>query len=169
MTRERRLFPVITIAIILACALVIPIKASSSKVVPAATGINLIIDFENGTILNYTGLDGTTVLNVTSEVLDVKAQWTGNLAYVTAIGGVSQDQTHWWQYWVNGEYASVAANWYELNDGDSIEWKRASSAFSNSGNNGMDPSLIIGSIILSIGAIGFLLVLYKWTAKKEIT
>ena len=152
--------------IILACVSVMPIKASGSKVVTAATGINLTINFENGTILNYTGLDGSTVLNVTGEVLDVKVQWTGNLAYITAIGGVSQDQAHWWQYWVNGEYGSVAANWYELKDGDSVEWKRTSSTFSNSGNNGIDPSLIIGSIILCIGAVGFLLTLYKLTEKR---
>ncbi len=167
MIRDRISFPVMVVAIILVCALAMPMKVSSSSIVPSATGISLRIDFDNGTTLDYSGLNGTTVLNVTGTVADLEIQWTGNLAYVKAINGVGQDQHHWWQYWVNGEYGSVAANWYELTDGDSIEWKRTSSAYSNSETNDFDYSLIIGAIIISIGAIGFLVVLHMRTLKKE--
>ncbi len=167
MTRDRIAPSVIVVAIILVCTLSISMHVADAKAVPAATGITLSVDFDNGTILNYSSLTGSTVLNLTNSVVDVEVQWTGGLAFVTAINGIKQDQHHWWQYWVNGEYGTVAANLYELNDGDSIEWKRTSSAYSTARVNALDYSLITGSIIISASAVGFLLVLYKWTAKKE--
>lgn len=137
-------------------------------VTPAALGISLMIDFENGTVLNFSGLNGTNVLNVTRSVVDVEVQWSGNLAFVTSIGGLRQEQNHWWQYWVNNQYASVASNMYILIDGDSIEWRRTSSSSgsSNSDTQTADITLVIGGITIAVIGIGFLLILH-WRMSRR--
>ena len=43
---------------------------------------------------------------------------------VTKIGDKkSSEKDGYWQYWINGEYASVGASDYLLKPGDKIEWK----------------------------------------------
>lgn len=133
----------------------------------AASGITLSIDFNNGTVLDFSGLNGTNVLNVTRSVIDVETQWSGYYAFVVAIGGVSQDQNHWWQYWVNGEYAPVASNMYNLANGDYIEWKRTSSRYTDLETQQLDYSLIIGVAITLIAGVGFLLILSRRTLRRE--
>lgn len=47
--------------------------------------------------------------------------------YVTAINGVDDGEGgRFWQYWVNGEYAAVGADWYVLEDGDAVVWHHTS-------------------------------------------
>ena len=81
---------------------------SGSEVIVAAEEITLTVDFGNGTTLEFSNLNGSNVLDVTSEVLNVQVQWYGPLAYIRGIEGVVGQGEYGWQYWVNGEFASAS-------------------------------------------------------------
>ena len=130
----------------------------------AAEGISVSVDFGNGTILEFNDLNGSTVLDVTSEVLDVQVQWYGPLAYIRGIGGVNAAGQSGWEYWVNGEFASMAVNLYTLVDGDVIEW-----VYSTPGSqtqSQQDPTLIPGVVVVSITGLGFITIVYVQTSRK---
>jgi len=131
----------------------------------AATSIDLVIDFGNGTVVSYSGLTATTVYNLTTMLFEVEAQWTGDRAFISAIAGVFQDESHGWQYWVNGNYAPVASNLYNLHDGDSVLWNRTISGFHSTTEP--DLTLIAGGLILAIGGIVFLALLYWRTMRRN--
>ena len=126
--------------------------------IPAANGINLTIDFGNGTVSNYTGLSATNVYNLTAAIFDVDAIWAGDRVYINAIEGVSRDETQGWQYWVNGNYATVAANLYTLNDGDFVLWNRTISGFQN--QTEPDSTALVGGLLIAVGGLVFLALLY---------
>ncbi|MHA1960146.1 MAG: DUF4430 domain-containing protein [Candidatus Thorarchaeota archaeon] len=132
----------------------------------AATGISLTIDFGNESSVSFDNLNATDALDLIQSVTVVNAVWYGDLAYVVEIAGVSSSSTEglWWQYWVNDELATVAANKLQLNDGDVVLWKRQGSAV---GGNAApdsalqtDTSLVIGSINLTVIGLLFLGFLY---------
>jgi hypothetical protein len=132
----------------------------------AASGITLIVDFGNGTVVNTTDLVGTDVLKVTESQYTVEIDWYGSLAFVTSIAGLQNSGSKVWQYWVNGLYASVACNVFEVSDSDTIVWNYTSSEFT--GQSGGQPS---GDILLAVALVGgfgvaVLLVLY-WVAKRR--
>jgi len=135
---------------------------SGSDAIIAAEGLSLSVDFGNGTIITFSNLNGSTVLDVTSEVLSIQIQWYGPLAYVRGIEGVIAEGQYGWQYWVNDKFASMAASLYSLEDGDTVLW-----VFS-SPNPGIqqDPTLIPGASIVSILGLGFITVLYIQTSRK---
>jgi hypothetical protein len=131
----------------------------------AATGINLVIDFGNGTVASFSGLTATTVYNLTVMLFEVDAQWTGDHVFINAIDGVYQDESHGWQYWVNENYASVAANLYNLHDGDSVLWNRTISGFHSTTEP--DMTLIVGGVFLVTGGIVFLAILHRRTMRRK--
>lgn len=133
-------------------------KQFDAQSIPAATGIELTIDFGNGTVLNYTGLSATNVYNLTTMIFDVDVRWAGNRVYIDAIDGVFRDEIHGWQYWVNGNYATVAANLYTLNDGDFVIWNRTISGFQ--GQTEPDSTALIGGLLIAAGGLAFLALLY---------
>ena len=129
-----------------------------------ATGIELEIDFGNDTIILFSDVEGTDVLSITEGQLDLVVEWYGNLAYVTAIEGVSNDpQTGlFWQYWVNDELAPVAANLMTVNDTDHILWRRTSSNFIEPPGTENDSGVLVGIIVIGILSpvfLGFLQVI----------
>ncbi len=132
----------------------------STSIVTAATGLTLIVDFGNGTALDTTGLSGMTVLEVTQSVYSVSVDWSGSLAFVTAIGGVQNTAARAWQYWVNGAYASVACNIYELSDSDIIVWNRTSSGYTGTSSGQQIHELIIGAALVGGFGVSVLVVLY---------
>ena len=154
-------------AVILAALPLAPALQTRYPVSLSALGITLRIDFGNGTTVTFNGLSGTTVLNVTDSVVDVETNWAGDLAYIVSIDGVSQDQNHWWQYWVNGNYATVAANWFSLQDGDSVLWNRTVFGSQNTISTDIDSTLIEGGILLGVGGLGFMLLLYVRMSRRE--
>ncbi|MFW9957257.1 MAG: DUF4430 domain-containing protein [Candidatus Odinarchaeota archaeon] len=134
----------------------------SSDFVLAAERITLTIDFGNGTIREYNDLNGSTVLEVTSSVLDVDIQWFGTLAYIRGIEGFVGEGEYGWQFWVNGEFASVAVNLYTLEDNDTIEW-----VYSTPNPQPVqDPTLIPGASIILISGIGFLAIVYVQSSRR---
>ncbi|MEK7510518.1 MAG: DUF4430 domain-containing protein [Patescibacteria group bacterium] len=51
-------------------------------------------------------------------------EFPGLGVFIEAIHGVHNSKNAYWQYWVNGEYATVGAAQYILKDDDKILWKR---------------------------------------------
>ena len=130
----------------------------------SASSISLTIQFANGTALDYVNLEGTTVLNVTESVVEVEANWFGDLAYVISIAGVHEDVGGSWEYWVNGERPSVAANKYQLEDGDSVLWKQPVPGETNM-TGPLDSSIPIAIGATSFLGVGYLVIIYlrtKW-------
>ncbi|MHA2177897.1 MAG: DUF4430 domain-containing protein [Candidatus Thorarchaeota archaeon] len=134
----------------------------STDTIIAAEGISVSVDFGNGTILEFDNLSGTTVLNVTSEVLNVQIDWYGPFGYIRGIEGVVGAGQTGWQYWVNGVFASVAVNLYFLNDGDSLEWVYSGPVTQTQ----EDPTLIPGAAVVSISALGFIAIVYIQTSRR---
>lgn len=132
---------------------------------PAATGITLIVDFGNGTVVNRTGLSGANVLEVTQGEFEVEVDWYGPLAFVTAIDGLSSSGTNQWQYWVNGQYASSACNYYQLDEMDSIVWNRTGSAYTGTSTGGGE-TLIAISLVAGFG-LAVLALLYIVVRRRK--
>ncbi|MFX1578870.1 MAG: DUF4430 domain-containing protein [Promethearchaeota archaeon] len=132
--------------------------------ITAAEGITLTVDFGNGTIIDYNNLNGSSVLNVTSSVLDVEVEWFGPFAYIRGIEGLSGEGAEGWEYWVNGEFASIAVNLYTLEDGDSILWKYTSPEPQTQPQ--YDPTFIPGVIIVALSGMGFIAIIYVQTSRR---
>jgi len=135
---------------------------TSSEVITAAEGISLTIDFGNETITDYVDLNGTNVLEVTSSVLDVEIQWFGPLAYIKGIEGLIGEGEYGWQYWVNGEFASIAVNLYSLEDGDTVLWRYSSPDPVTQA----DPTFIPGVIITAASGFGFIAIVYIQSTRR---
>jgi hypothetical protein len=69
---------------------------SNSGAIIAAEGITLSVDFGNGTIIEFNDLNGSNVLDVTSNVLNIQIQWYGPLAYIRGIEGVVGEGQYGW-------------------------------------------------------------------------
>lgn len=129
---------------------------------------SLEIDFGNGTTVSYTDVNGTNVLNATASVADVVVQWYGNLAYVVEIDSVHNDPVLglYWQYWINGQFASLAANLMPVSNGDSIIWRRVSSSFTEPTPTQVDSGLVLGTLLIAISGPAFLGVLFVITRRR---
>ena len=134
----------------------------TSDVIVAAEGITLTIDFGNGTIRGYNDLNGSTVLEVTSSVLEIDVQWFGALAYVRGIEGLVGEGEYGWQFWVTGEFASVAVNQYMLHDNDTVSWVYSTPTQQQQ----EDPSLVPGILIVSAAGFGFIAIVYVQTSRR---
>lgn len=130
----------------------------------AAESISLSVDFGNGTIVQFTNLNGSTVLEVTSALLDVQVQWYGPIAYIRSIEGITGEGQYGWEYWVNGEFASVGVNLYFLEDGDSIEW--VYSGPDSQPQTREDPTLLPGAASVAIAGFGFIALVYIQTSRR---
>ncbi len=129
---------------------------------------SLEIDFGNGTTVSFADVNGTNVLNATASVADVVVQWYGNLAYVIEIDSVHNDPVLglYWQYWVNGHFASLAANLMPVSNGDSIVWRRVSSSFTEPTPTQVDSGLVLGTLLIAISGPAFLGVLFVITRRR---
>jgi len=156
------------VGLFLVCILIIPFNVQGwnveSQYQPAATDVALSVDFGNGTVIHHSGLNASNVFNLTTKFFDVDVTWAGNLVYINAIDGIYRDDIHGWQYWVNGEYATVAANLYTLQDGDVVLWNLTSSQFQ--GSEEPDYTSLVGGTLLGIAGIIFLALLYRKTIRR---
>lgn len=148
-----------------------PYSVDASLHVIASTNIDLTIHLDNGTVLTFNDLEGENVLDITESVVEVETQWTGGLVFVTSIAGVenSPNDGLWWQYWVNDELGSVAANLYHLQDGDKVSWKilppEQTTEDGQALGGQIDNSLVLGIGVTSFIGVGFLFIVYlrlKW-------
>jgi hypothetical protein len=140
----------------------ISLGQDNTEYIVAAEGITLTIDFGNETILEFNNLTGTSVLNVTQSVLDVNVEWHGTLAYIRGIEGLVGQGATGWEYWVNGEFASIASNLYMLDDSDSILWNYTSPQPQQE----YDPTFIPSAILVSLSGMGFIVIVYVQTSRR---
>ena len=133
----------------------------------AATDLSLHLDFGNGTVLDFHGIEGTNVLNVTESVTEVGVVWYGDLVFVTSIADVSNNESAglWWQYWVNDELGPVAANKYQVQDGDVVSWRRILPETETT-DQPTDYTLIGAAVVLAVIGFGFLFFLSTRKAKE---
>lgn len=134
---------------------------------PTAIGIELSIDFGNDTESVYPEIHGDTVLEATQNATSVELNWYGDRAFVIAISGVANDAEAglWWQYWVNGELGSVAANQYMLSNNDTIAWRRIPPAYTTPTESSINPSTLIALMVLPI--IGVLTVSMFYFRRRQ--
>lgn len=70
-----------------------------------------------------------------NEGIDLKYQdYGGSMGvFIEGIGGLENNYSKnlYWQYWVNGLFATIGASSYTLKSGDSIEWKYTQQQFAN--------------------------------------
>lgn len=100
--------------------------ASSSSSVPAASNIELVIDYGNSTQRVLANLSGSTVFDILNETAHVTYTTHAFGSFIQSINGVENNaggNGYYWQYWVNDLLAPVAADFYVLSDGDGILWK----------------------------------------------
>jgi len=95
--------------------------------------VDITIDYGNGDVQSFSEeviRNGDTVLALLSVlerrygIITERRNFPGMGVFIEAIHGVHNSNSFYWQYWVNGEYAKVAAGQYILKDGDKILWKR---------------------------------------------
>jgi hypothetical protein len=84
------------------------------------------------------------------------------MAFVESIAGVVNNQAgrRWWQYWVNGELGPVAANAYQVSDGDSIVWQYTGSQAEDLEGKGPNSTQLYEALILAGLGLGFLAMLF---------
>jgi len=128
-----------------------------------ASGISLTIRFGNGTDLAYLGIQASDVLTATEKVAPVKSDWYGDSVYVVAIAGIPNDAAAglWWQYWVNGELGPVAANRFNLNDNDSVQWRREPAHMHANLTGPADLSVAFGAVVVGAFGLAFLGILRR--------
>jgi hypothetical protein len=133
----------------------------------AATGLSLHLDFGNGTVLDFQDVEGTNVLNMTESVTEVEVIWYGDLVFVTSIAGTSNNESAglWWQYWVNDELGPVAANKYQVQDDDTVSWKRIPPEMEST-DQPTDYTIIGGAVVLAVIGFGFLFFLFTRKVKE---
>ena len=89
--------------------------------------IVLTVNYNNGSIKYIENIMVVSENNTVFDVLLVYCtigytEYAGGVVFIDSIDGVENQAPNWWQYWVNGLYASVAASNYHLNEADEIEW-----------------------------------------------
>ncbi|MDF1537378.1 MAG: DUF4430 domain-containing protein [Candidatus Thorarchaeota archaeon] len=157
-------------AMIAASLFPLGVNAFGTSYTLAATGISLAINFGNGTIHEFSNLEGTNVYEVTNSTAGAEGEWYGNLIFVTSVSGVSEsdEAQQYWHYKVNGELGGSAANVYLLEDNDSIEWV-LSSPNPNVQTTPVQPivdySLILGAAIL--GGVSILVLIVLWARQYK--
>jgi hypothetical protein len=91
--------------------------------------VGLTIDYGNGNIQTFPLQEARekdsvfTMLEQSGVALEQR-NFPGVGIFIEAINGVHNTGNYYWQFWVNGEYATVGASQYELRHGDEVLWKR---------------------------------------------
>ena len=112
---------------------------TSSMTAPVSTGqgiVHLILDDDTGQLRTFAGEElfaGQTVFDILKSVTtrasmpfvyDPPGSYGVFIRQIAAKNNGFEKK--YWQYWVNGQFAMVAADRYTLNSGDTILWKFAS-------------------------------------------
>jgi hypothetical protein len=120
-----------------------PLGGGPPAVAPAASGVELMVDFGDGFSKRFVGLparEAETVLSVLQSAgeagrrgrLEIDVTGSGEMAFVRSIDGVNNQGgaagARNWQFWVNGERGRVGAGVAPVRPGDRIEWVLATDA-----------------------------------------
>lgn len=128
---------------------------STSSFERTATNIELIIDYGNSTQQVITGISGLTAFDALDQSASIIYTQHNYGRFVTAINGISNNANgngRYWQFWVNNELAPIAADFYELTDGDQVLWKYCSPENAHTGSPLNDFNLLAGLILIAFFA-----------------
>ena len=96
---------------------------------PTSITSSLVLDFGNGEISTSSATGSKTAFDALEKTareknLEIKANNNYDFGVlVEGIGSFTNNSSKSWLYYVNGQMPSVAADKYELKQGDIIEWK----------------------------------------------
>jgi hypothetical protein len=71
--------------------------------------------------IKYTGVAGETALATLQSFCEVGLHPTYD-GFVTTIAGHAAGDTHYWAFYINGDYATEGAGTYRAQEGDEITW-----------------------------------------------
>jgi hypothetical protein len=91
--------------------------------------VDLTIDYGNGDIQSFPDqivFSGSSVVGLLEQsgIVVEKRNFPGLGVFIEAINGVHNSNNYYWQFWINGEYSSIGADQYKLQNGDAVVWKR---------------------------------------------
>lgn len=69
-----------------------------------------------------TAEEKTTAFDLIKQHAELAYQWYGDDVFINAINGKEGSSSHYWAFYVNGDYAQQAANKTELEAGDQLDW-----------------------------------------------
>jgi hypothetical protein len=92
--------------------------------------VSASIDYGNGTITTFEDVylfRNATALDALRAVVEsiTTGYWLGWGAIVTSVNGLDNEGLLGWQYWINDEWGTVAADLTTLINGDQVKWKYA--------------------------------------------
>jgi hypothetical protein len=82
----------------------------------------VVCPIENN-IVTYSGEEGKTAFDILDSLCTVETISSDFGEFVTGIDGISSDETNYWAFYVNNDYATVGASSYETKEGDVIKWQ----------------------------------------------
>lgn len=112
-------------------------KASTTEDAPRTAKVFLVIDFSGGEIkeIEVEFKEKMTVFDFLQEGVKesgifLQARMYNIGVFIEIIGDKKNGQDRkYWSYYVNGDFAQVAADKFELKAGDKVEWKFGKSPF----------------------------------------
>lgn len=111
------------IAIIILIALLGLAGFYASKNAKSAVDNNSIQNVEAQQAFNYDCDEGKTALASLQEKAQIETQDSTVGIWVQSINGTSNNEDHFWMFYVNGELSQTAPEQYTCKVGDKIEWR----------------------------------------------
>jgi len=98
------------------------LPVSGTDLMPLDVVINIASGNSTQTFYS-TAKTGSSAFDALDKIAEVEATDGEYGKFITSINGASQDESHYWMFFVNGKLASVGSSSYVLESGDEIEFK----------------------------------------------
>ena len=115
-----------TIALIILIGLGVLVGMREAPSVPSEDETTAVEELQQTTVVrtvSYQGQDGKTAFDLLKESNEVATLESDTGVFVTKIDEVGGDPDTYWLYYVDGEPATMAADAYETQNGQTIEWR----------------------------------------------
>lgn len=127
LSTNENLYIITGIAILLGLGLGLQFQNTPEAIENGQIDVNL--QLEKPGEINYRNVsvqNGSTVFTALSQTFEVEYEEYDFGYFVTSIDGLSQNETHYWMYQVNGVEADRAVNNYQLSNNDNITFRYTS-------------------------------------------
>ncbi len=115
-------------------------EGGENEEIQQGISVSLKIDSGEGSVKTFNGIElkeektAFALLKKAAQENNLELsfkEYPGTGIFIESIDNIGGDATNnkWWQYWVNGEYATIGAGDFQLKNGDSVEWKYINSQF----------------------------------------
>lgn len=103
-------------------------KAISTSEIDKLSQVNVVLDSDDGQVATFSGISAKTAFEALEKAaqfqnIDIKTKQYDFGIFVEAINDKENTSEKSWLYYVNGKIADKAADKYEIQDGDIIEWR----------------------------------------------